>query len=332
MADVLIGQGISAAPRTGQGEILWDKVRRSQYTLRGFPASTTTPFSALTPPGILIWDAALAYVTPSGSTPGAEFEMSDVSGFQIIISNNGSGQTLSGITLSDYDTLPSGIAVPSQSYTTATNMATGASVTLSSLNLANNAAIRLWVPVNNGCLRQLYLNPTYAAAVTAGTGSLEVRVIPEYSSVALKGSLAPLSANAPTLLATIPYSSFAANTTYVAKLQGVLLRNARSRTILVYSSLNQAFSSNPTFAMADSSISYMYNSFWGTGAVINNNSGFSFTTNTNLAYYAVFSASSEDAVSPNPLSLAVDSIAIALPMGATAPTSGNVYILKNEVI
>jgi hypothetical protein len=188
LADVLIGQGIAAAPRTGQAEILWNRVRRSQYTLRGFPASTTTPFSGNTPAGILVWDGALNYVSPSGATPGAEFEMTELAAIQLIISNNGSGQTLSGITLSDYDTLPSGIAVPGQGYTVATNLATGASVSLSALNLANNAAIRLLIPVNGGCLRQLYIEPTYAAAVTAGTGSLEVRSIPEYSQFSLKGS------------------------------------------------------------------------------------------------------------------------------------------------
>lgn len=188
MADVLVGQGLSALPGTGQGQVFWGQVRRAQYTLRGFTASTTTPFSGNTPAGILVYDSALAYAGTSGNTPGAEFDMDHVDGLQIIISNDGSGQTLSGITLTDWDTLPSGVAVPGQSYTTATNVATGASVTLSSLSLASGQAVRLWVPIVAGALRQWYVNPTYAAAVTSGTGSLEVRTIPTYGSVRLTSS------------------------------------------------------------------------------------------------------------------------------------------------
>lgn len=188
MADVLIGQGLSALPGTGQGQVFWGQVRRAQYTLRGFTASTTTPFSGNTPAGILVYDSALAYAGTSGNTPGAEFDMDHVDGLQFIVSNDGSGQTLSGITLTDWDTLPSGVAVPGQSYTTATNVATGASVTLSSLSLATGQAVRLWVPIVAGSLRQWYVNPTYAAAVTSGTGGLEVRTIPTYGSVRLTGS------------------------------------------------------------------------------------------------------------------------------------------------
>ena len=188
MADVLIGQGLSALPGTGQGQVFWGQVRRAQYTLRGFTASTTTPFSGNTPAGILVYDTALAYAGTSGNTPGAEFDMDHVDGLQLIVSNNGSGQTLSGITLTDWDTLPSGVAVPGQSYTTATNVATGVSVTLSALSLASGQAVRLWVPIVAGALRQWYANPTYAVAVTSGTGSLEVRTIPTYGSVRLTGS------------------------------------------------------------------------------------------------------------------------------------------------
>jgi hypothetical protein len=313
MADILIGQGISAAPRTGAQEILWNRIRRSQYTLRGFPAATTTPFSGNTPPGILVFDAATNYVGTPSSTPGAEFEMSELAGVQLIVSNNASGQVLSGVTLSDYDTLPSGVVVPGQSYLTATNLATGASATLSALNLASGSAVRLFVPINQGSLRQLYIEPTYAAAVTVGTGSLEVRTIPEYSSgfTQLTGRLAPLTAGVPVLFATIPYTAFTASTTYVTPIYyGVLHRNARSRSFILQNTLEEAISGF-TYALVDSVLNPFYD--WGSP------SSPTYTTGDDIAIPGMEGTSN------------ADSVYFRLPMGATVPVSGEVNIYVGEV-
>lgn len=193
MADNTAPQGVTKIPTDSDTGRLWagGRTRRATTTNFAFPASTTTPYSGNTPAGVKVYDAALSYVATAGATGYGEFDMSDATGFEVVISNNASTQTLSGITLKDYDTLPSGVTVPGQSYKTATNVATGASVTLSSLSLANNTAVRLWVPVSQSIGRQLYVNPTYGAAVTAGTGSLEVRVTPTFGQVGLNGSFVP---------------------------------------------------------------------------------------------------------------------------------------------
>jgi hypothetical protein len=144
-------------------------------------------------------------------------------------------------------------------------------------------------------------------------------------------SVPQLMAGPPQLIDTIPYSAFTASQTLVKKYPQTLSRNARKRNIIIYSSLNQAFSSNPSYIMTESTAP-ISNGTWGAGAILNSNGGFNFTSITNAAGYGVFAASSADAVSPNGLSLSGDGFALALPMGATAPTSGNVYIYKQEVL
>ncbi len=184
----MASQGIPQLPRTGQGEALWGLVRRQQTQQFAFAASTTTPFSGNTPAGVIVYDSALTYNAAAQASELGELDLDHMDGLQLIISNYSSGQVLSGITLTDWDTLPSGVAVPGQSYTTATNVATGASVTLSALALASGSAVRLWAPVQNASQRQWVVNPTYAAAVTIGTGLFEVRATPTYGSVRLTGS------------------------------------------------------------------------------------------------------------------------------------------------
>lgn len=215
MANVTLTEGVKSLPTDSATGRLWGAVRRQQYTNQGFSAATTTPFSGNTPAGILVYDAKLSYASSASATPAAELDLSDLSGLTLIVANNGSGQTLSGITIKDYDLLPtSGLTVPGQSYTTATNVATGASVTLDSLSLANNTAIRLWMPITDGSLRQFYVEPTYAAAVTVGTGSLEVMAIPTFGEVALKGSLAPKPWQRRYILGPGADQSIAASATY----------------------------------------------------------------------------------------------------------------------
>lgn len=190
MGGVALTEGVKAVPQDVNTGRLWGRIRRQQYGNYEFPAATTTPFSANTPAGVLAWDAKLAYSPNPTPTPAGELDLEgELSGIQLVIANNASGQVLSGITLSDYDKLPtSGLVVPGQGYTTATNVATGASVTLAALNLASGSAVRLFIPINNGSLRQLIVNPTYAAAVTIGTGSLEIMTIPTVDQMSIKGS------------------------------------------------------------------------------------------------------------------------------------------------
>lgn len=191
MAATRAPQGVNLVPADSATGRLWagGRTRRIITEQYGFVASTTTPFSTNTPAGVIVYDSALSYESTATATGVGELDMDSPTGMEFVISNYGSGQTLSGVTLTDYDTLPSGVSVPGQSYTTATNVATGASVTLSSLSLASGSAIRVWLAVSNSASRMWVMNPTYAAAVTIGTGSFEVRATPTYGQVALTGSL-----------------------------------------------------------------------------------------------------------------------------------------------
>lgn len=199
MAVTRAPQGVQAIPADANTGRFWagGRTRRIVTESYAFPAATTTPFSGNAPAGVIVYDQALAWNANPAGTAYGETDASDATGLEIIVSNADSGQTLSGITLQDYDTLPSGVTVPGQSYTTATNVATGASVTLASLALASGDAVRLWIPVQSTA-RMFVLNPTYAAAVTVGTGSLEIRVTPTYGQVSLTGRFAPSS---PTVIA-----------------------------------------------------------------------------------------------------------------------------------
>ena len=314
-------QGVPVVPQDQNGARFYGKLRRQQQTNWAFPASTTTPFSGNTPAGVKVWDAALSYAATQGATPTGEFELAEIHGVQLILANNNSGQTLSGITLQDWDEAPSsGLAIPGQSYSTAINLATGASVTLSALNLASGSAIRLWVPINSASLRFLVVNPTYAAAVTAGTGSLETIAIPEYGTVQLSGSSVPLTAFAPKLLTTIPYTDFSANSTYLAVFNQALTRYARQRTISILNDLNEAVTS-VTFRFYDSTILNAW-SFGAFGTIYTDSSGI--TPGTAIATYTSEAAPA--------LASHVDSFQVLLSMGATAPTSGSVSIYLTEQI
>jgi hypothetical protein len=311
-------QGVLAIPQDGSTGRLWagGRTRRAITTQFGFPASTTTPFSGNTPAGVIAWDAALAYNAAGSATGYGEFDLSDLTGFEITVSNAGSGQTLSGITVQDYDTLPSGLAVPGASYTSATNVATGAAVTLSALNLANNAVVRLWIPITTAQQRKLVVNPTYGAAVTAGTGALELRVVPTFGTVSLSGSLAPLTAAAPTLIATIPYSDFTASTTLYFPISGVLHRNTRRRTFFSYNTMDKPLSAAQYGVVLDSTIGLP--SLGGT-----NFSGAS-SVQTFSGFNSGYGEVNSDQITG--LNAQGDSIVFALPMGATAPTTGSLKI------
>ena len=227
----MASQGISQLPRTGQGEALWGLVRRQQTQQFAFAASTKTPFSGNTPAGVIVYDSALNYAASETTSGTGELDLDHADGMQIIVSNNNSGQVLSGITLADYDLMPGSIAAPTQAYTTATNVATGASVTLSALNLASGSAVRLWVPINTASMRMWVANPTYAGAVTIGTGTFDVRVIPTYGSVRLTGRNTTLVA---------AFTALAITDTAVHTSSAIDVSGFANWSIIAYSTLNQS--------------------------------------------------------------------------------------------
>lgn len=144
--------------------------------------------------------------------------------------------------------------------------------------------------------------------------------------VSLTGSSPPLTAAAPRLIKTIPYTDFAANTTAFTNLgAGVFSRNARRRTLIVYNTLNEPIAASAiTWAPFDSSIAI-------TGS---NNQAISYT----LASSGITAGNQMifvDSPASSDLSFvggAFDTANVGLPMGATAPTSGNVYVYVTEQI
>jgi hypothetical protein len=320
-----VPQGVPVVPQDQNGARFYGKLRRQQQNNWSFPASTTTPFSGNTPAGVKVWDAALSYAATQGATPTGEFELAEIHGVQLILANNNSGQTLSGITLTDWDEAPSsGLAIPGQSYTTAINLATGASVTLSALNLASGSAIRLWVPINSASLRFLVVNPTYAAAVTAGTGSLETIAIPEYGTVQLSGSNVPNVLVGPTLLSGVsgtpnpfPYSDMpAANQSGYPSFEG-LSTVAKKRTIYVVNTLNESW----TLGVTGLSINSL-----GTGNLVGGGglpTGITVPTNAD-----VLSLTSEDFPG---LAAVANTIEFQIASGATVATAGQIafYVAEN---
>ena len=156
------------------------------------------------------------------------------------------------------------------------------------------------------------------AAGIMGPDGLQVgtsRSNPNNSSllVQLTGSLAPLTAAAPTLLATYPYTVFAASTTYYPTvLMGVLHRNARARTFLTDNGLNQPLTTL-RYGMRDSQV-----------------------VDTSQTTVSAVQAPPASTVSVDPssavpqLAANVDSLALSVGMGATAPTSGQVKLYVVE--
>ena len=127
----------------------------------------------------------------------------------------------------------------------------------------------------------------------------------------------------PKLIATIPYSDFTTASANIYPYHvSVLTRSARARTFMVYNTMNQPLTAN-SLAFYDSALG------------ISGQPG--------IAQTAVFTAAGSDAVSTVTSESAsassqglvashVDSFQAILGIGATLPTSGNVYIYVSELI
>ena len=142
-------------------------------------------------------------------------------------------------------------------------------------------------------------------------------------TVSLTGNMPPLDSVTPKLLATIPYTDFttASSSIYPYYLSS-LTRSARQRTFMIYNTMNQPLTSN---ALA------FYDSVLG------------ITGQPGIAQTAVFTAAGSNAVSTVTSESAsassqglvashVDSFQAVLGIGATLPTSGNVYIYGSELL
>ncbi len=159
--------------------------------------------------------------------------------------------------------------------------------------------------LNDAAARLLWQAPP--SSVTAGGAT----------QVALTGSLAPhaLASGDPVTLLTIPYTSFSASSTLYPKFVGTLHRNAIARTFMVANGLNQPLTT-ATLTLFESTapVTGALGDSYAPGAV-NNNGQLTMTSENHPA-----------------LAAHVDSGQVALGMGATAPTSGDVYVLVTEVL
>ena len=159
--------------------------------------------------------------------------------------------------------------------------------------------------LNDAAARLLWQAPP--SSVTAGGAT----------QVALTGSLAPLTAAAPKLIGTVPYTSFTASGTIYPSFKSVLSRNARRRTFYLYNSLNESLSSAGYIpqdsALAPAGVSVAHSE---AASVIPAASQIVIDTSEQLPLLAAH----------------VDSMALSLGMGATLPTSGAVYLYVTEVL
>lgn len=165
---------------------------------------------------------------------------------------------------------------------------------------------------------QVTLDSALPSAPTAGVALLVVPPDP----VVQTGSLAPLTAAAPTLIATIPYSDItvASGITRV-NVTGILHRNARSRAFTVIQGLNVALTSFQ-MQLFDSSIQGTtgVGDWWG-------DSGSAQTSGMQPSSMGmVTSTDSTDGA----IGAAVDSVSFLIGMGATLPGSGNLKIYATE--
>jgi hypothetical protein len=126
-------------------------------------------------------------------------------------------------------------------------------------------------------------------------------------------------------IATIPYTSFAASSTLYYKIQGQFNPTAKRRVLLIANGLNQPFSSSILYYPSDSLL------VDGTNPAYAGGSQGSTSLPVSSGVASPFVTAVYDSAQYPGVGSAVDSALLSLPMGSTAPTSGNVYIWVREV-
>ena len=134
----------------------------------------------------------------------------------------------------------------------------------------------------------------------------------------IAGSSAPLVAAAPRLLATIPYTAFAANTTYIYNLAAASFsRNARQRTFSFWNAMDQPITA-ANMAIQDSTI----NVGGGlSGGVVNLGA-----LNSGTNQVPSFTSEAYPGLASH-----FDAGQFSFAMGASAPTVNNLKIWVTEV-
>lgn len=139
----------------------------------------------------------------------------------------------------------------------------------------------------------------------------------------LMGSLPALAEVNPVLIASIPYTDFAASATYYPYFKGVLHRNIRTRTYACYNTMNESTTGGTQFNPYDSAIN---ESPSGVGGGLSWGSGIG--TDSVLTLASQLSSDGGAGI----LAAAVDSFQGGYGMGATAPTSGTFDVYATEVL
>ncbi len=135
----------------------------------------------------------------------------------------------------------------------------------------------------------------------------------------LTGSLAPLNPLPPVLVATVPYSSLTASSAFFVEVT-TLHANARERAWTVNNTLNEPLS-GLKFAPFDTASNAL-----STATTLNAQEESS-PTPPGSGNYVLYESRNIPI-----LGTATDSMRVELDMGATAPTSGNVYVVVREVL
>lgn len=172
----------------------------------------------------------------------------------------------------------------------------------------------IWVD-GEAYVEKAYLTPLVVGNVPLlgsgeGTGS---------QPVVLTGSLAPLNPLPPVLVATVPYSSLTASSAFFVEVT-TLHANARERAWTVNNTLNEPLS-GLKFAPFDTASNAL-----STATTLNAQEESS-PTPPGSGNYVLYESRNIPI-----LGTATDSMRVELDMGATAPTSGNVYVVVREVL
>jgi hypothetical protein len=122
----------------------------------------------------------------------------------------------------------------------------------------------------------------------------------------------------PRYLGVFDFSDFSANATKWKQFRGCLNRNAKQRTFIFQSTLDQPTSTSSTIQLFDSTLG-----FTGLAGSPSGNTGSGLSAGAQCAVSSQYSVT---------LGTNVDSVNFGIPMGATLPTSGGITLYVVEVL
>jgi hypothetical protein len=131
-------------------------------------------------------------------------------------------------------------------------------------------------------------------------------------------------ANNPVIIATIPYTSFTANNTFSSIFNGVLSPNAKRRIFTIVNGLNVGGTNLSIFPFDHAAKAI-------TGSSVNDSWFHGYGDNMKITSISPLGYDSFSGSSYTALNAPADSLMFQLSIGATAATSGNLYIVVREI-